>query len=298
MVHNDPMAREDVETNNIKGVAAFVINDRIRLECAMDSMLRSFGHHDAKLDALLGLLYYTHETPLIKKAPLSELTSVYEEMTALDTNVTTLYIGERTSSGFQPENIPPFRFKNWSFSAIVNFSAHSEFDRNTLPVPMFLRTNIRSCTAHELLFHFILSFLHADKLIDLPEPPPRAMYECLSKATSLMPNYAELNPGEKGFEYMGAISNGPTLIAFNYNLPIWFRSINGIEACKLCEHRRKDYRLLSSSSDHPYVKSDLLTSIRPEREQDFHKIPFNSVIIIREDLGYEIFPIETFHKKA
>jgi hypothetical protein len=272
----------------------FTLNDFHLLPCALER-LRA-GYEPLRIDenGVLGLASYDHDTPLLRKGPRDRGFSLYDEILHAGSVTALGYFRSGMTRVFRPESIPPYRFRGWSFAMGANFVAREGVQSRPLPIPGYIRSNMSSFSAEEIFFHVFLAFMHSAGLMDVERPPVKDVYYALNAAASLMPELTRLEEGDKDLHYLVMLSNGHSLFTLNVDHPLWFIQSNGIEHCASCEKRNRDLGISERAVSHPNLRSVLLLDAQPSTPDLWHRIPFDSVLVVRENLEVEIFEAQKF----
>lgn len=116
-----------------------------------------------------GLGYEQESRMLLRKRPLGRPENVNLARQGSDLR-TRAFIGHLTTArGVAPDNLPPFRWRNWLFATVGDVPAPESRAAELEIFPDFLRRNIQGHSASELMFHRFLLRLK-EEAIDPAHP--------------------------------------------------------------------------------------------------------------------------------
>ena len=282
----------------MKRVFAFAINDFQLVPCAVENLRQTCGSLALDQNGVFGLSTTTRgDAPLLRKGPRDRGASFLDELTGIRPTIALGYFETEAARDFKPQHIAPYRFRDWSFTMWSNFRAVPLAREHTLPIPVYIRKNLVSGSAEEIFFHLFLAFMHSSGKLGLDQPPVRDVYHALNGAASLIRDLSEVVPGNDGDpdpRFLAMLSNGRQVFALNSGRPLWFLHQVGIPRCSACEARNRDLSISDNPVPHELARYALLTDMQPADEDRWHRIPFDSVLLVRENLDYELLGVETF----
>jgi len=283
----------------MKRVFAFAINDFQLVRCAVESLRDKCGPLTLDQNGVFGLSYYTRgDAPLLRKGPRDRGASFLDELLEVVPTISLGYFETEAARDFRPQKVAPYRFRDWSFTMWSNFRSMAVAREKTLPIPVYIRKNLVSGTAEEIFFHLFLAFMHSSGRLDVDQPPVQDVYHALNAASSLIRDLTEVVPGNDGAtdpRFVALLSNGRQVFALNSGRPMWFLHQVGIQRCAACETRNRDLNISDNPVQHALARFVLLTDMQPADEAAWHRIPFDTVLLVRENLEYELLGAETFH---
>jgi len=282
----------------MKRVFSFAINDFQLVRCAVESLRQACGPLAIDQNGVFGVSYTTRgDAPLLRKGPRDRGASFLDELLETLPTIALGYFETEAAHDFKPQRIAPYRFRDWSFTMWSNFRAIPVARERTLPIPVYIRKNLGSGSAEEIFFHLFLAFMHSAGKLGVDQPPVRDVYHALTAAASLIRDLSEVVPGNDGAtdpRFLALLSNGRQVFALNSGRPLWFLHQVGIARCPACEARNRDLSISDDPVPHSLARYALLTDMQPADEKGWHSIPFDSVLLVRENLDYELLGVETF----
>lgn len=282
----------------MKRVFAFAINDFQLVRCAVESLRGACGPLALDQNGVLGLSYYARgDAPLLRKGPRDRGASFLDELVEVGPTIGLGYFETEAARDFRPQRIAPFRFRDWSFTMWSNFRSAPQAREKTLPIPVYIRKNLVAGSADEIFFHLFLAFMHSAGKLDVDQPPVRDVYHALTAAGSLIRDLTEVVPGSDGSTepaFLALLSNGRQVFALNSGRPLWFLHQVGIPRCAACESRNRDLNISDDPVPHALARFALVTDMAPADESNWHRIPFDTVLLVRENLDFELLGVETF----
>lgn len=230
---------------------------------------------DFRADAW-GMGFYQGGEVLFKKRPQAEDSPIDWAKIAGDVRSDCLIVHLRKASAgnFRAENTYPFRMGRWVFAQtgeVEGFDAIRPALFETLPD--FLRRNIRGSSDAEHVFHVLLSFLHDEGVLEMPDAEPKPIFSALRSTMALIARHAEQvkAPAPK-LNLM--LTNGRSLFAMRGGDPLQFVERSGSEPRGGGSFR---YVLVYSNGEHAAVGAE--------------DIPESSVLVVDRDLTATVHPL-------
>ncbi len=164
------------------------------------------------------------------------------------------------------DNTPPFRFRQWLFSATGAHAPLGDVREQLLnEIPVFLQRTILGHTDAELLFYLFISSLYDTGGIDDPNLPLHACREALSNTIRIL----ERQNGEPAVNQI--VTNSRSMVALRYGPPMFF--------CRL---------KLPSANETSTFKGILVLCGAPPSGGGFEEIPVGAAVHISRDLRVEV----------
>ncbi len=167
----------------------YVANRSDRLAVALHQEREAVTPPPASSATGWGLGFYQNGEVLHKKRPQLDPQGFDWKQVAKDvhSDCVVLHLRQPTVGDFRTSNTHPFRMRRWLFAhtgTLSRFEAIQGAIRESLPD--FLARNVRGSTDSELFFHVILSFLHDEGQLDLPEADPARVAQAIRSAIALL----------------------------------------------------------------------------------------------------------------
>lgn len=212
---------------------SFFLSDPLLMPCAVRHFEDAVGQVEAAKAVVAGVGHYEAHEPLIAKyrPPTSEF--LLQHLGELRSHVfvaATVKAGEGFIHG---NDVQPFRYRNWLFAMAGQIHLVDNAGEAALPIPTYIRKNIRGATLPEVLFHQVLAFLHRQGLLAGERWEMSPLRKALKAAISL-----------EGLELAGErrdcsmiLTDGRILLGAAMGRPVYTRQFKGIEGCKKCDDR-------------------------------------------------------------
>jgi hypothetical protein len=247
-VYEDEVQERGGEAMQVQSLA-FVVSDPFALPCVVARCEEAVRRVDPGKARVVGIGHYEEGEPLIGRyrpptsgglqGLLSRLTCRLALAAAMHSN------GPCAEGG----DLQPFRFRNWLFVMAGGGEQFARGQEPELPIPTYIRKNIRGGTVGEWLFHQFLAFLHPQGLLAgermTLDPLRNALKSALSQEAFKVPG------GERDATLL--LTDGEILLAATLGRPLYYLPIHGLEKCTACGGDGE-----GNAVAHPHVRAVVL----------------------------------------
>jgi hypothetical protein len=228
-----------------------------------------------------GLGYYSRGELLQRQAPRcqDEASDLAGMMESIRADLLIMHARTGKDAAAKPEDIHPFRFKEWLFAhngAVAGFSEIKE--RLLEAVPSFIRRNIKGGTDSEILFHLFLSFLYDAGCLNRPAVQAGEIGDAVIRTFATVDEFAHLRDIPPSAAAV-IISDGYSLAVGSRGIPVDFAVIDGISDCERCRGSMRPGEPDSARVDHN-VKAVIVCSCASAKTPSFRPLDDNCLLLV------------------
>lgn len=256
------------------------INDDSLVPCAVLKHLSRVSSCAADSGSF-GLGYYSRgellqrQEPRCPEEPL-DLTGMMESIRA---DLLIMHTRGDKGAPAKPENIHPFRFKEWLFAHNGEVAGFSEIKERLLEaVPSFIRRNIKGGTDSEVLFHLFLSFLYDAGCLNRPAVQTSEIGDAVVRTFATVDEFAHLRDIPPSAASV-IVSDGYSLVAGSRGILVDFAVIDEILYCERCRGSMRPGEPDSARVDHS-VNAVFVCSCSGEKTSPFRPLDDNCLLLV------------------
>ncbi len=231
---------------------------------------------DAPGGAALGIGSFDSGEPLLRKSPLSAVSSdVFEALAGLRADALIAWLDDRRR-GFQEEETPPERLRGWLFASVGASLADARREEVASQLPESFAVG-RDASAPTLLFREALMQLQRLRRSANSDAQAAALAgQALGHAAALSQNPAGL-----------VMTNGRLLVAAHSGQRLSYLLMEGLADCEICEGRSHN-RSAMRDALHRRLRTVVVAS--DARGEGWRSLPEGHVLILEHDLRLRIDP--------
>jgi hypothetical protein len=268
------------------------INNDMLVKCAMDRYENDLSFPTGDSGAW-GLRYY-YKGELLKRIEpreQGEPLDVSSITRGLRADIILMHTRTATSGSMRPENIHPFRFKEWIFAhngTLAGFDAYRK--KIIAAMPQFIKRGVKGDTDTQHLFHLFISFLYDAGVFGRPDLGIIHIRDALNRAVATVDEFAG-ECGEQPSKGSFAVSDGYSLVVLSRGIPIDYILIEGVRDCAVCRRSIIPGEDPSQRVDHEDLRAVLVRSGPfEEPPASFQRLNENSFLMITKNHGVEFSP--------
>ncbi len=240
-----------------------------------------------------GLGYYSIGEVLQRVEPKKqgEPLDVTDLMNGIRADLVMMHTRTATVGDGRPQNVHPFRFKDWLFAHNGTIGGFEKFkDKLCSAMPPFIQRGMQGDTDSEHLFHVFLSFLHDAGLLNRANLDTTSIRDALEKAVTTVDEFS-LEVDERPSPGSFVISDGYSLVVLSRGISVDYVLIEGIRDCAVCRPSIRPGQSEAPSVDHEDLRAVLVRSGVDEGPPDaFQKLDDNSFLLVTKDHKVEFSP--------
>ncbi len=264
---------------------AMLVNDRLLQPCVCREVgdeLASLRQCAAQVDAPdgldpapseldLGVGHYHEGEALLTRRPLTTGDPAREPhedafgalFCAGRSTCTLAHAMRRSARAFQPNEVQPFRFRDWLWVMSGDLEERPDFDHQSLAIPPYIRGNMRTWRPAEVAFHLFLAFLHRTATLETFHWDRMGTRRALSSAISILAaRYVAAGSGASP-SYSILTTNGEMLLGVGVGRQLFVRRLEGLADCRLCGAGRRPGSDAAGSVAHEHLKAILVADPAP-----------------------------------
>ncbi len=265
------------------------ISNSALVECALEQHIDQINLRTGDAGSW-GLSYYSAGELLQRVEPKKqgEPLDVKKIAHGISADLIAMHTRMATVGSIRPENVHPFRFRDWIFAhngTLAGFDAFKDKLCNTMP-PFILR-GIRGDTDSEHLFHLFLAFLFDAGLSGRPDPGIIPIRDALNRAFTTVDEFAR-EQGEKPSPGSAFVSDGYSSVVLSRGIPVDYILIEGIRDCSVCRRSIRPGQSEVPRVDHINLRAVLLRSEPSEQTPSgYLRLQDNSFLMVTKTHNVE-----------
>lgn len=269
--------------------------DYSRMQCALHLTGDALNHRVFKDSSGWGLGFYQNDRALYRKKPKTPKGEVKFPKLAADIYSHALvgHLRYATIGDVTGENTQPFRYKLWLFEhAGTIYDWDRIRDALMEHVPEYLQRYILGQTDSEVLMYLFLSRLSKAVNLNNPLIPPEEAGTALRDTIRQVNDIAAELKIERTPTANIIATNGKTLVASAQGMPMYHRTIDGIEDCEICRNPPLFAGHDPGPVHHSHFKAVFVAgSESGEIDDSWTRIEDGSILWLNHDMTIETVPL-------
>lgn len=268
------------------------INNDERVKCALNPYVDDVSFQTGDTGAW-GLTYYSRGELLQRVEPKQkgEPLDVKKVAHGIRADLLLMHTRAATVGQIRPENIHPFRFKEWTFAhngTIKGFDNIKTKMCNAMP-PFILRS-LGGDTDSEHVFGLFLSFLYDAGLVGRSDLGIVPIRDALSRAVAMTDEFSR-EAGETASPGSFIVSDGYSLVILNHGIPVDYFLIESIRECRICRSSvEPNAEKHSGIVAHDDLRAVLVRSGPLEKASGFQALETDSFLMVTKNHNIEFSP--------
>jgi len=242
-----------------------------------------------------GIGYHQNQNVLVKKRPNHQGSlDFYDIMKGINATRIVGHVRRHTVGRTIPENIHPFRFRQWLFAhhgTVSRFDSIRPWVVNS--IPSFLKRSMRGDTDSEHLFYLFLAFLYDEGHLEDRKLPAETAANALRNSFHMVDRFSK-DAGGRGGGLNVAVTNGQIMLMTSADHPSYYTDFQGFFDCPLCRQLPDSWDEDPKRKDHPQLKGVLCFNDPPPDAdlRSLRPIPEDSILAMDSDMKVSILEME------
>ncbi len=261
---------------------SFFLSDPLLMPCVVEHFKDAVAHVEPGKAVVAGVGHYEVHEPLIAKYRPPTCEFLLQHLGELRSHAVMVAAVKAGESFIHGNDVQPFRYRNWLFTMAGQIHLVEEEDEAALPIPTYIRRNIRGTTVPEVLFHQVLAFLHRQGLLAGERWEMSPLRKALKAAVSL--EGVSLT-GERA-DCSVILTDGRILLGAALGRPVYMRVFKGLENCKRCDDR------LGQPVFHEHLRGAAFLDTGSLPSEEWETIGPNTLFQVDTSLNVETFSLD------